>query len=125
VGHTTENYAARVFGQEAGAGMGGAHVFDTMYPSSFVSTELSRLFPNLTDAEREARRDSMRSQMWAHFKDAVLGEHNRTDRQRRFSRPMGQEIFVNPEGARTLLHSDWTQNWIPSRVGSIVAPRRR
>ncbi len=125
VGHTTENYAARVFGQEAGAGMGGAHVFDTMYPSRFVTSELGRLFPDLTDAEKETRRDSMRSQMWAHFKDAVLGEHNRTDKQKRFSRPMGQEIFVDPNGARELLHNDWTQNWIPSRIQNVVAPRRR
>lgn len=109
VGHTTENYAARVFGAESGGGQGGLHLFDSMYPASFVQSELSRLFPNHTDTQRTGRRDSLRELMWSHFKDSVTGEHSRT--RKRYARPMGQEMFSNPEGARSMLHSDWT-TWV-------------
>jgi hypothetical protein len=113
VGHTTENYAARVFGAEAGGNdTNGITLFDAMYPESFVQSELSRLFANLDDTGRAARHDSLREQMWAHFKDSITGEHSRPRAQKRYPVPMGQETFTNPEHARELLHADWQTNWI-------------
>jgi Domain of unknown function (DUF4157) len=126
VGHTTENYAARVFGAEAGPGAGGISLFDSMYPESYVQSELVRLFPApIDDAGRTARHGSLRDLMWEHFKDAVLGDHNRAPAARRFSVPMGQETFVNPDNARTLLYADW-QTWCVSRLSRVTAaPARR
>ncbi|HSK00267.1 MAG TPA: hypothetical protein VK932_03460, partial [Kofleriaceae bacterium] len=119
VGHTTENYAARVFGAEGGGGTEGITLFDAMYPESFVQSELARLFPDLDDAGRAARHASLREQMWAHFKDSITGEHHRT--QKRYPVPMGQESFTNPDNARTLLHADWTTSWIPTRLSQVTA----
>ena len=123
VGHTTENFAARVFGAEAGGGETGITLFDAMYPESFVQSELVRLFPTQDDAGRTARHDSLREQMWSHFKDSITGEHHR--REKRYAVPMGQETFVNPDNARTLLHADWTTNWIPTRLTQVRAATPR
>lgn len=120
-GHTTENYAARVFGAEAGGGTAGITLFDAMYPESFVQSEMSRLFPTLDDAGRAARHDSLRNQMWSHFTDSVLGEHNRPASRKRYPVPMGQETFTNPDHARELLHADWQNNWIPTRLNQVTA----
>ncbi len=128
VGHTTENYAARVFGAEAGEGAGGMTLFDSMYPESFIQSELTRLFPDQDEAGRAARHHSLREQMWSHFKDAITGEHGRAARDHRYPVPMGQETFVNPGHARELLYADWTANWIPTRLRSVTAapaPRAR
>ncbi|MGH2388068.1 MAG: hypothetical protein ACRDIE_07655, partial [Chloroflexota bacterium] len=67
-GHTTENFAARVFGKDAGAGKGGLQLFDLMYPESFISAQLQALFPGKTQDAWNALHDSLRDQMWAHFK---------------------------------------------------------
>ncbi len=126
VGHTTENYAARVFGAEAGGGAAGISLFDSMYPETYVQSELLRLFPApIDDAGRTARHGSLRDLMWEHFKDAVIGEHGRAPRDKRFTVPMGQETFVNPDNARTLLYADW-QTWCTSRLSRVTAaaPRR-
>ncbi|HEX4418667.1 MAG TPA: DUF4157 domain-containing protein [Kofleriaceae bacterium] len=117
VGHTTENYAARVFGKEAGGGTQGITLFDSMYPETFVQSELTRLFPDLSSDDRGARHDSLRDQMWSHFKDAVLEDHQRP--QKRYPVPMGQESFTNPDHARQLLYADWKTNWIPDRLKDV------
>jgi hypothetical protein len=124
VGHTTENYAARVFGAEAGAGAGGITLFDSMYPEAFVQTELTRLYASLDDAGRAARHDSLRELMWSHFKDSVIAEHNRAASAKRYPLPMGQECFVNPDHARQLLHADW-QTWSASRLSQVTAAPAR
>ena len=120
-GHTTENFAARVFGAEAD-GKEGIHIFDLMYDESFIKNEVGRLFPDKTDSERALMHDSLREQMWAHFKDSVQTEHGRKDDQKRYSVPMGQEMFVNPDNARQLFHNDWTTNWIPNRLKNVKPP---
>ena len=121
-GHTTENYAARVFGKEAGGESGGLGLFDVMYPETFVQSELVRLFPDKTDDERAKLHDSLRDQMWAHFKDAILGDHQRSASDKRFTVPMGQESFVNPSHARELLHDDWTKSWISDHLDAVKPP---
>jgi hypothetical protein len=125
VGHTTENYAARVFGAEAGGGAEGISLFDAMYPESYVQSELVRLFPDLSDDDRGARHDSLREQMWAHFKDAILGDHGRAQKSKRYPVPMGQETFTNPDNARALLDSDWKTNWIPKNLDKVKAPEKK
>jgi hypothetical protein len=122
VGHTTENYAARVYGAEAGGGMEGITLFDSMYPESYVQSELVRLFSDLSDEDRTSRHDSLREQMYAHFKDAILGDHKRADKDKRYPVPMGQEAFVNPNHARALLDADWKTNWIPKHLAEVKPP---
>lgn len=132
-GHTTENYAARVFGRGAG-GAGGLHMFDLLYDEEFIQTELARLFPANTDEERATLHDRLRDQMWEHFKDSISGEHKRGQlvkgagakkiwtgdkRYKGISAPIGREMFVNPEAVRLVLHQDWTANWIPSRLDKV------
>lgn len=119
VGHTTENYAARVFGAEAGGGADGITLFDAMYPETYVQSELGRLFPDLGADDRGARHDSLREQMWAHFKDAILGDHKRTGKNKRYPVPMGQETFTNPDNARALLDTDWRTHWIPDHLAEV------
>jgi hypothetical protein len=119
VGHTTENYAARVYGAEAGGGKDGITLFDAMYPETYVQSELLRLFPDLTADDRGARHDSLREQMWGHFKDAIQGDHNRAAKAKRYPVPMGQEAFTNPDHARALLDADWKANWIPKHLAEV------
>ncbi|HEY0991208.1 MAG TPA: hypothetical protein VGD80_29345 [Kofleriaceae bacterium] len=115
-GHTTENYAARVFGAE-GAGAEGVTLFDNMYPDSFVQSELTRLFADLSSEDRTARHDSLREQMWAHFKDSFIGAS-----AKHYAVPMGQESFTNPDNARALLHKDFSDNWIPKHIKEVKPP---
>ena len=117
VGHTTENYAARVYGAEAGGGADGITLFDAMYPESFVQSELSRLYGDKTDEERTALHDSLREQMYAHFKDAILGDHKRA--KKRYPVPMGQETFTNPDHARSLLSADFQTVWMPLHLAEV------
>jgi hypothetical protein len=122
VGHTTENYAARVYGAEAGGGTEGITLFDSMYPESYVQSELVRLFSDLSDEDRASRHDSLREQMYVHFKDAILGDHKRADKDKRYPVPMGQESFTNPSNARALLNTDWQTNWIPKHLAEVKPP---
>lgn len=123
-GHTTENYAARVFGKDAGEGEGGLHLFDLMYDQSFIESELARLFPDKSEEERAALRIPLRDQMWAHYKDSITGEHNRKAKEKKYqgTNPIGQEMFANPENAKTLLRDNWTTAWIPPRLKNVVPP---
>jgi hypothetical protein len=118
VGHTTENFAARVFGKGAGGGEGGLHLFDLMYPKEFIKAELERLFPDTknTESERKNLHYSMREQMWSHYKASIqtgkYRDHYKTS-------PIGQEMLINPDNARKLLHKDWTENWIPNNLKAV------
>lgn len=137
-GHTTENFAARVFGQ--GAGPGGLQMFDVLYDDAFIQAELRRLFALKTDEERAALYPSLREQMWAHYTDSISAEHNRggfktvtdpvTKKKKRVKNapkrypagtpPLGQEMFINRENAKRLLRADWT-TWIEPRL-KLVQP---
>lgn len=120
-GHTTENFAAKVFGKGAGEGEGGLHMMDVMYPESFIQSELLRLFPELGDEEREARHDGLREQMWAHYKDSISKEHHRGKDEKKYPVPIGREMFLNPDNARQLLHENWTREWIDKRLKKVKA----
>ena len=119
--HTTENFAARVYGAGAG-GAGGLHMFDVLYTEAFIQSELARLFADKTEGERAELHDPLREQMWAHYKDSITGEHHR--RQKRYPVPIGQEMFVNPANARALVQADF-QTWVEPRRSRIRPPRRR
>lgn len=124
-GHTTENYAARVFGKDAGEGEGGLHLFDLMYDETFIQSELTRLFPDKSAEELAALRTPLRDQMWAHFKDSITGEHKRTAKEKKYPKdtnPIGQEMFANPENAKATLRDNWTTAWIPPRLKNITVP---
>src|ERR1044072_1156811 len=126
VGHTTENYAARVFGSEAGGSPGGVHMFNLMYDESFIQAELTRLFPDKTAEERAALHDCLRDQMWEHYKDSVGKEHKRPKKDKRYDVPMGQEMFIDPDNAKELFHNDWNSNLIPDRLADCkpAAPKK-
>jgi peptidoglycan hydrolase-like protein with peptidoglycan-binding domain len=118
-GHTTENFAALVFGKDAGGGEGGLHMFDRLYPEDFIQSELARLFPDQNDEQRAALHDSLREQMWAHYKDSISGEAHRGKKDKRYAVQIGKEMFLNPDNAAALLHQDWTTNWIPTRLSKV------
>ena len=120
-GHTTENYAARVFGAAAG-GAGGVHMFEVLYTEDFIQSELVPLWPDGTEEERAELHDPLREQMWAHYPDSISGERGRSRRSRRYHVPIGQEMFVSPANARALVQADFPR-WVQHRVGSI-RPRR-
>jgi len=138
-GHTSENYASRVFGNLAGGGEGGVHIFTLLYDDAFVSAELQRLFPDHTPEEREGARAGLRDMMWAHYKDSISTEHHRlvgkehtvckkdkkgkekciTYSPKEYERPLGQEMFVNPGNATALMHKNWQERWVPAHTATI------
>ena len=117
-GHTTENFAARVFGADSGGapGQGGLQAFDVIYPESFIQSEVTRLYPQATDAQRAKYHDSLREQMWAQYQDSITGELARSGKSKRYKLPMGQEMFSDPDHARELMQADWKNNWVPTHV---------
>ncbi|HEY0993671.1 MAG TPA: DUF4157 domain-containing protein [Kofleriaceae bacterium] len=142
-GHTTENYAARVFGAEAtAAGVeagGGLSYFDVMYPEAYVQDQVDGLgrfvsgldVAALDRAQRAALHDEVRRVMWDQFRDSVVGEQARveTGETRRYAQrtgiptfAMGQEMFLHPDAARVLLHADWEEYWLPLHVREIQLP---
>jgi len=102
-GHTTENYAARVFGAEAGGGEGGLHMFDRLYPESFIQSELERIYPSMDPGERDGQHDSVRERMWSHYRSSI-GTGVPVSR---YGVPMGPLMFQDPNRAAELLHRDW------------------
>ena len=126
VGHTTENFAARVFGKGAGGGEGGLHLFDLMYKETFIQDELKRLFPDKTDSDRADLHDSLREQMWSHYKASLQMDNPETKdkdegkySREHYTRPMGQEMFINPSNSEKLLHEDWQKKWIGDRLNQV------
>ncbi len=123
-GHTTENFAARVFGKESGDGAGGLHMFDVLYSESFVQSELERLFPDMSEEDRADRHDSLRELMWAHYKDSISTEHARTGKDKRYDAPIGREMFIDPKNAEDLLHADWS-TWSASRLDKVKPAKKK
>lgn len=112
-GHTTENFAARVFGAEGGGGPLGTTLFEVIYPRAYVEAQVTAIFG--ADATGDAARyQIVREQMWLHFIDVIDSERARdmSGDGGRFATPMGQEAFVNPERARQLIHADWESVWV-------------
>lgn len=138
-GHTTENFASRAFGKAAGGGKGGLHIFTLLYDRAFVSSELERLFPDQTAEEREGIRAALQDMMWDHFRDSISTEHHRkkdeehtvctkdkkgvekctTYGPKEYERPLGQEMFINMANARTLMHQNWQDRWVPAHMADI------
>jgi hypothetical protein len=128
-GHTTENYAGRVFGARANAtpGEGGIQIFELLYPRSFIEQEVDRLGPRLAGKSGEDLYETLRDEMWDHFRDSITNDHSRSLSHKQFKDdkyqdgyvPMGQEIFVDPENAGRLLRNDWQDHWIEQRIGNV------
>lgn len=72
-GHTTNNFTSLAYGKLAGED-GVVHMFDIMYPDTFIDSELLRLFPDLTDEQRTNVRPHLREQMWSHYKSSISDE---------------------------------------------------
>ncbi len=102
-GHTTENYAARVFGAEGGGGQGGLHMFDRLYPESFIQSELARIYPSRDQAWRDGQHNALRERMWRHYRTSI----GNSVPDSRYGGPMGQLMFQDPSNAAQLLQRDW------------------
>ena len=102
-GHTSENYAARVFGAEAGGGQGGLHMFDRLFPEAFIQSELTRLYPSLDPPQRQAQHNRLRERMWRHYRGSIGTDVPVS----RFGAPMGQLMFQDPDRAAELLQREW------------------
>jgi|GEM_PF-4786163 len=102
-GHTTENYAARVFGAEAGGGEGGLHMFDRLYPETFIQSELTRIYPTRSDEQRQQQHHNLRERMWSHYRGSI-GPGKQIPGG---TEQTGHLMFRDPDAAAQLLHADW------------------
>ncbi len=75
-GHTTNNFTSLAYGKLAGED-GVVHIFDVLYPDTFIDSELLRLFPELTEEQRMAIRPGLRDEMWSHYKSSISDEYLR------------------------------------------------
>ncbi len=120
-GHTTENYASRVFGADAGGGQGGIQIFEVLYPRSFIEAQVQtpavQQILHRTDGpspDPAADYGHVRTAMWNHYR-ASIGPGRTVG-----GRPIGQEMMVNPSNASALLQADWA-----TRMREFLrAPRR-
>jgi len=108
-GHTTENYASRVFGADAGGGQGGIQIFELLYPRTFIEAEVQRPAiqqllhgTNGPPANAAANYTAVRGAMWNHYRRSI------GPGQTVGGRPIGQEMMVNRQNASRLLQADWT-----------------
>lgn len=108
-GHTTENYAARVFGADAGGGRGGLHTFDLLFPETYIQSELERIYPNSSAEQRQTRHDALRDEMWNRYRRSI-GPGKTIPGG---TEPTGQMMFRDPDGAGALLQADWEANNAP------------
>jgi hypothetical protein len=115
LGHTTENYAARIFGKGSqtkySKGTGGLHVFDLLYTPQFIAAETNRLFPPSFPELFPFFYEQVRDAMWRHYVDAVRGENKRSAKKRQYKTKLGQLIAIAPDEARVILEASWPK-WI-------------
>jgi hypothetical protein len=117
-GHTESNPYARVF--TAGS-TSGRDIFDVLYDQAFVDSEVARLqhdksglVAGLSDAQLAA---GLRSQMRAHFVDAVSSDFGRINtHNRHFSiggyGGVGAAMFMDPTGTASTLRTDFSTVWL-------------
>ncbi|PKN56668.1 MAG: hypothetical protein CVU56_14930 [Deltaproteobacteria bacterium HGW-Deltaproteobacteria-14] len=136
-GHTTENFAARAYGKAAEGVKdtdrkddetgGGAHMFDVLYTSDYINTQLGRLLPKLPADDAAVRgkaRTGLRERMWSHYKDSISSEHKRKESEKRFGEPIGRLMFMNPEAAKKLLQGDFA-TWLPKHLGDFATTYKK
>lgn len=75
-GHTTDNFTSLAYGKAAG-GATSKHMFNILYPDSFIDSEMQRLFPNETAEQQALLRPKLRNEMWEHYKSSISDEHFR------------------------------------------------
>lgn len=110
-GHTVNNYSARVFGAKAGKDAtkdkGGVHIFDLLYPSTFVDSEALRL---------KKDKKAVREQMQKHYKqvmaESAKGNWSFTNSAGKKEKiELGAEMFADQDRAMTILQTDWV-TWV-------------
>lgn len=145
-GHTTDNFTSIAYGAQAGPG-GRAHMFDLLYPDSFIDSEMQRLFPELAAGQQTALRPLLREQMWDHYKDSISDEYlrqaGRTEvrhwdqsglkegegpRMRDLGDKMyeqgipdlGALMMMDSEAAKELMHESFRDKWMTAdRINSL------
>ncbi len=125
-GHTTENFAARVFGKAGedvgeadkdGKKSGGAHMFDVLYTKSYIDTKVTEFFPGaVSAADKAAAHEVLRELAWKHYKDAVSSEHKRKGGDKKYKSvgPIGRLMFYDTPAAATALHDNYDP-WVQTQ----------
>ncbi|MBK6621649.1 MAG: hypothetical protein IPG32_12520 [Saprospirales bacterium] len=111
-GHTTRNFAAVVFGNEAGDS-NGTHIFNLLYPDEFMTAEVDRLFPTLDTPSKEKAKALILKQMARHFKNTTSKEVSEVDPDfKGTSTNMGAEMFTDLARSKTLFQEHWKNKWL-------------
>ncbi len=112
-GHTVNNYSARVFGKDAGKDAtkdkGGEHIFDLLYPQTFIDAEALRLKKPAAD---------VKAKMLKHYTTRMAegheGKFSITNSEGKAEKvELGAEMFADIGRAKTILQTDWT-SWVTS-----------
>lgn len=111
-GHTTRNFAAVVFGKEAGEN-NGIHMFSLLYPDGFAASEIDRLFPSMEAASKEKAKAIILKEMAEHYKNTTSREVSEIDPEfKGTSTNMGAEMFTDLSKSRSLFQEHWKNKWI-------------
>lgn len=141
--HTTENYCARVFGSLAGETNSGIHLFEVLYPATFLSAELSNRVTDLaskSERTQKSLRKALRESAWEHYVDCISKELRRNNlldnfeqeqqKRKEAGRPLsvkpklafptrhthiGMEAFHDPKQTAAKLHAHFRTHWMANR----------
>lgn len=88
-GHLSGNYAARVYGKDAGGAENGKHMYDVCFPASFISSEAQRL------GKSEAQ---IRKETFSYYCNNFKGSN------------MARDSFIDPDGFGQRLRNGWSSS---------------
>lgn len=132
-GHTTNNFASLAYGKAAD-GATSKHIFDILYPDTFIDAELQRLFPGEGAEFHAAVRPLLREEMFAHYKDSINYEYHRQAGKkeitnwkgdkvqigdRRYGKDetdLGADMFTNPEACGARMQKNFQDFWLTDKA---------
>lgn len=88
-GHLSGNYAARVYGKDAGGAENGKHMYDVCFPADFIASEATRL------GKSEAQ---IRKETFSYYCNNFKGSN------------MARDSFIDPEGFGQRLRNGWSNS---------------
>ncbi|MBR4986962.1 MAG: SH3 domain-containing protein [Proteobacteria bacterium] len=86
-GHLSGNYAARVYGKDAGGAENGKHMYDICFPADFIASEAKRLGKS---------EDKIRKETFSYYCNHFQGSNQARD------------SFIDPEGFAQRMRDKWT-----------------
>ncbi|MFT5455006.1 MAG: hypothetical protein ACI9K2_001484 [Myxococcota bacterium] len=109
-GPTTDNYVSKVFGDAAGAGKGGVHLFTRMFPIAVVENRARTLYPAFDELDAAGRAQALervRRWMWQSYRGAIVTNHGLGKRDKWYSPDadggMGALMFHDPAKAAKMM----------------------